>query len=162
MNKSIIRRVTNRILALMARFAPGGTTLRPFLHKLRGVRITGRVFIGDDVYLENEYPECIELQDGAQVFLRSILLAHTRGLGRIVVGKDAMIGANSVLSTTAGATLTIGEGAVVSASSVVTSSVPPHTLVGCPKAKPLAKVTVPFRLNTSYREFLRGLRPLDK
>ena len=162
MNKSIIRRVTNRILALMARFAPGGTTLRPFLHKLRGVRITGRVFIGDDVYLENEYPECIELQDGAQVLLRSILLANTRGLGRIVVGKDAMIGANSVLTTTAGATLTIGEGAVVSASSVVTSSVPAHTLVGNPKAKLLARVTVPFAMKTTYLEFLRGLRPLDK
>jgi acetyltransferase-like isoleucine patch superfamily enzyme len=162
MTKSIFRRSANRFLALVARFAPGGSTLRPFLHRLRGVRITGRVFIGDDVYLENEYPECIELQDGAQVFVRSILLAHTRGLGRIVVGKNAMIGANSVLTATAGTTLTIGEGAVVSASSVVTSSVPPNTLFGCEKAKPLAKVTVPFTLNTTYREFMLGLRPLDK
>jgi acetyltransferase-like isoleucine patch superfamily enzyme len=162
MKKSIARRAANRILALVARFAPGGSNLRPFLHKLRGVRITGRVFIGDDVYLENEYPECIELQEGAQVFVRSILLAHTRGLGRIIVGKDAMIGANSVITATAGATLTIGEGAVVSASSVVSSSVPPHTLVGNEKAKPLAKVTIPFSLNTTYFEFLKGLRPLDK
>jgi acetyltransferase-like isoleucine patch superfamily enzyme len=162
MRKSIVRRSANRILALIARIAPGGSTVRPFLHKLRGVRITGRVFIGDDVYLENEYPESIELQDGAQVFVRSILLAHTRGLGRIVVGKDAMIGANSVLTATAGTTLTIGEGAVVSASSVIASSVPPHTLVGNQKAKPLAKVTVPFSLDTTYQEFLRGLRPLDK
>lgn len=162
MKKSIVRRSANRILALIARFSPGGSTVRPFLHKLRGVRITGHVFIGDDVYLENEYPECIELQDGAQVLIRSILLAHTRGLGRIVVGKNAMIGANSVLTATAGTTLTIGEGSVVSASSIVTSSVPPHTLVGCQKSKPLAKVTVPFTLKTSYREFLQGLRPLDR
>lgn len=162
MKKSFVRRSANRTLALIARFAPGGTTLRPLLHKLRGVRITGRVFIGDDVYLENEYPECIELQDGAQVFVRSILLAHTRGLGRIIVGKNAMIGANSVLTATAGATLTIGEGAVVTASSVVNSSVQPHILIGCQKAKPLAKVTIPFSLDTSYQEFLRGLRPLDK
>jgi acetyltransferase-like isoleucine patch superfamily enzyme len=162
MKKSIARRVTNRILAFVARIAPGGSTLRPFLHKLRGVRITGRVFIGDDVYLENEYPECIELQEGAQVFVRSILLAHTRGSGRIIVGRHAMIGANSVLTATAGTTLTIGEGAVVSALSVVSSSVPPHTLVGNEKAKPLAKVTIPFSLNTTYCEFMKGLRPLDK
>ena len=162
MKKSFIRRSANRILALIARFGPGGSTLRPFLHKLRGVHITGRVFIGDDVYLENEYPECIELQDGAQVAVRSILLAHTRGSGRIIVGKNAMIGANSVLTVTAGATLTIGEGAVVSASSVVNSNVPSHTLVGCQKAKPLAKVTVPLSVDKSYQDFLRGLKPLDK
>jgi len=160
--KSIPRRAANRILALIARFAPGGSSLRPFLHRLRGVRITGRVFIGDDVYLENEYPECIELHDGAQIFVRSILLAHTRGMGRIIVGKNAMIGANCVLTATAGTTLVIGESTVVAASSVVNSSVPPHTLFGSQKGKPLAKVTVPFSLGTSYQEFLRGLRPLEK
>ena len=47
----------------MARFLPGSTSLRPFLHKLRGVRIQGDVFIGDDVYIENEYPECIEIHN---------------------------------------------------------------------------------------------------
>ena len=58
--KNLLRRIANRILGLVARWAPGATTVRPFLHRLRGVRITGRVFIGDDVYMENEYPECIE------------------------------------------------------------------------------------------------------
>ena len=97
MKKSVVRRVFNRILGVLARFAPGATSLRPFLHRLRGVRITGRVFIGDDVYVENEYPECIELHDGAQICLRSILIAHTRGSGRIVIGKDAFVGTNCVL-----------------------------------------------------------------
>ena len=109
MKKSALRRVFNRILGMLARFAPGATSLRPFLHKLRGVRITGRVFIGDDVYMENEYPECIELHDGAQINLRSILIAHTRGSGRIVIGKDAFVGANCVLMASPGATLTVGE-----------------------------------------------------
>ena len=105
MKKSTVRRVINRILGMLARFAPGATSLRPFLHKLRGVRITGRVFIGDDVYVENEYPDCIELRDGAQICLRSILIAHTRGSGRIVIGKDAFVGANCVLTASPGATL---------------------------------------------------------
>lgn len=160
--KTFLRRSVNRILALIARFAPGATSVRPFLHKLRGVRISGKVFIGDDVYLENEYPECIEIHDGAQICLRSIVIAHTRGSGRVVIGRDAFVGANSLISVTANNTLTIGDGAVIIASSTVTSNVPEHTLFGNPKAKPLGKATVPLTLNTSYRQFLAGIRPLDK
>ncbi|MGA8067141.1 MAG: hypothetical protein WCA47_07410 [Terriglobales bacterium] len=160
--KSALRRVSNRILGMLARFAPGATSLRPFLHKLRGVRITGEVFIGDDVYIENEYPECIELHEGAQICLRSVLIAHSRGSGRIVVGKDAFVGANCVLSASPGATLTIGEGAVIATSSVIASDVPAHTLVGNEKAKPLASVTVAFTMHTSYERFVAGLRPLKR
>lgn len=162
MKKSAARRISNRILGMLARFAPGATSLRPFLHKLRGVRITGRVFIGDDVYLENEYPDCIELHDGAQICLRSILIAHTRGPGRIVIGKDAFVGANSVLVASPGATLTIGEGAVITTSSVVASDVPAHTLVGNEKARPLARATVPLTMETPFDRFLAGLRPLRR
>jgi acetyltransferase-like isoleucine patch superfamily enzyme len=162
MKKSGVRRVLNRVLGMLARFAPGATSLRPFLHKLRGVRITGRVFIGDDVYLENEYPHCVELHDGAQICLRSILIAHTRGPGRIVIGKDAFVGANSVLVAAPGATLTIGDGAVITTSSVISSDVPAHTLVGNEKAKPLAKATVALTMDTPYDRFLAGLRPLKR
>jgi acetyltransferase-like isoleucine patch superfamily enzyme len=162
MEKTLFRRGANRILGMMARMAPGAESLRPFLHKLRGVQISGRVFIGDDVYLENEYPECIELHEGAQIALRSILIAHTRGPGKIVVGRDAFVGANCVVAAAPGVTLTIGEGAVIATSSVITSDVPPQTLVGNDKAKPLAKVTVPFAIETPYDRFLAGLRPLPK
>jgi|SRR5271166_6319399 len=162
MKKSALRRVFNRILGMLARFAPGATSLRPFLHKLRGVRITGRVFIGDDVYVENEYPECIEIGDGVQICLRSVLIAHTRGSGRIVIEKDVFVGANCVLIASPGATLTIGEGAVITTSTVVASDVPAHTLIGNERAKPLAKVTVPFTMETSYDRFLAGLRPLKR
>ena len=162
MKKSVIRRVFNRTLGMLARFAPGATSFRPFLHKLRGVRITGRVFIGDDVYVENEYPECVELQAGSQINLRCILIAHTHGAGRIVIGKDAFVGANCVLAAAPGATLTVGEGAVITTSSVISSDVPAHTLVGNEKAKPLARVTVPLTMDTPYDRFLAGLRPLKR
>lgn len=162
MKKSVVRRVFNRILGVLARFAPGATSLRPFLHRLRGVRITGRVFIGDDVYVENEYPECIELHDGAQICLRSILIAHTHGSGRIVIGKDAFVGANCVLTASPGVTLTVGDGAVIVTSSVIASDVPAQTLFGNEKAKPLATVTVPLAMGTSYESFLSGIRPLRR
>jgi acetyltransferase-like isoleucine patch superfamily enzyme len=162
MNKSIVRRIWNRVLGMLARFAPGAESLRPFLHKLRGVRIIGRVFIGDDVYLENEHPECIEVHDGAQICLRSILIAHTRGSGHIVIEKNAFIGANCVVNASPGATLIIGEGAVILTSTVVSSSVPPHTLFGNEKAKPLAKATVALTMETPYDRFLAGLKPLSR
>lgn len=49
----------NRGLHLVAQCAPGVTSFRPFLHKLRGVKIHGTVFIGDQVYLESEYPSAV-------------------------------------------------------------------------------------------------------
>jgi acetyltransferase-like isoleucine patch superfamily enzyme len=158
--KNIAKRIANRILGLAARWAPGATTVRPFLHRLRGVRITGRVFIGDDVYLENEYPECIVVEEGVQICLRSVLIAHTRGSGTIILQKNSFIGAACVIVSSPGRTLTVGEGAVVTAGSVIASDVPPGTLFGIEKAKPLARVTVPLTMDTRFDEFLGGLRPL--
>jgi UDP-3-O-[3-hydroxymyristoyl] glucosamine N-acyltransferase len=77
------------------------------------------VFIGDEVYLENEYPEAVVIGSGAEVGLRSVLIAHFRGPGRLVIGKDAWIGACSVIASASGRTLTIGDGAVIGAGSVV-------------------------------------------
>jgi acetyltransferase-like isoleucine patch superfamily enzyme len=131
------------------------------IHKFRGVRITGKVFIGDDVYLDNEYPECIEIHDGAVICLRSTVLAHTSGPGKVVIGKNTFIGASSLLCVVGGNALTIGEGAVIAAGSVVNSSVPAHTLMGGSRAKPLGRVTVPFTMDTPYHKFLSGIRPLD-
>lgn len=158
MKKSLPRRVFNRIVGKLAAVLPGAESVRPFLHKLRGVQIHGKVFIGDEVYLENEYPEAITMEDGAQLCLRSIVIAHTNGLGHIVLKKDAFIGANSVISATKGKTLTIGEGAVVSAGCVISSDVPDHALVGHPKPAILAKATVPLSNTVDYDKFLLGLR----
>lgn len=160
--KNIFRRVSNRLLALAARILPGSTSLRPFLHKLRGVRINGNVFIGDDVYIENEYPERVELEDGCQICLRSVLIAHTRGVGGIRVGRNAFIGANCVVIASPECTLSIGEGAVVTASTTVFCDIQAGTLFGAEKAKPLAKATIPLKMDTDYREFVAGLRPLDR
>lgn len=144
----------------MARILPGSTNLRPFLHRLRGVKIGVGVFIGDDVYLENEFPECVEIQDGASIGLRSTVIAHTRGAGKIVIGKQAAITAGCLIVCPEGKTLTIGEGAVISAGSTVTNNIPPYTLCGAPRIKAFAKITVPFVLDMDHEDFTRGLKPL--
>lgn len=160
--KSVFRRVSNRILHVLCRVLPGSTNLRPFLHRLRGVHIQGRVWIGDDVYIENEYPEAVEIHDGAMIGIRTTIVAHTRGAGKIIIGKQAFIGASSVLVTSSNRTLSIGEGAVLMASSVVSSDVEPYTLYGVERAKPLARLTKPFAAETGYDEFITSLRPLTR
>jgi len=123
------------------------------------VKVARGVFIGDDVYLDNEHPDAIELREGALIGLRSTIVAHTRGPGRVIIGKNAVIGAGSLISCSGGKELEIGEAAVVGAGSVVANSIPPFTLCGSPRARVLATVTVPFTLETSYEDFIRGLRP---
>lgn len=160
MEENILRGGINRILHLMARFGPGSTTLRPFLHKLRGVKIHGKIFIGDDVYLENAHPECIEIHDGAQIVLRTNLITHFRGTGRIIIRENVWIGMCCNIATTPGQTLTIGEGSVVGMNSTVTRDVPPFTFVIGSPAKPKFKVTVPMTMDTPFDEWKNGLKPL--
>jgi hypothetical protein len=161
-SKSVMRRALNRILHLLCRFLPGATTLRPFLHRMRGMQIGKNVWIGEDAYLENEFPELVEIQDGAVIGLRSIVIAHTRGAGRIVISKDVYIGAGCVIATAGNRRLVIGEGSVIMASSLVTGNVAPFTLYGSDAYKPLARITKPFVASASYEDFMMSLRPLSR
>lgn len=156
----IIRRSINRFLHLLARFSPGAMNIRPFLHKLRGVKIYGKVFIGDEVYIENEHPECIEIHDAAQLAPRVTLIAHFRGTGKIIIGEKAWIGAGCIISASVGQTLTIGAGSLIGAGSVVTKDVPPLTFVGGVPAKPIAKLTIPMTMDVDMMVFRAGLKPL--
>ena len=160
--RPLVRRAFNRFLHLLCRFGPGGETLRPFLHRMRGVKIGKNVWIGDEVYLDNEFPECIELEDGAMIELRATILAHTHGAGRVVIGKNAVVGAGAVIVTSGNRTLAIGEGSVIMASSLVTGSIAPYTLYGSDASKPLARITKPFTPDTTYEEFMTALRPLSR
>ena len=162
MKKKILRRTFNRILHLLAMFSPGASTVRPFLHRLRGVKIHGSVFIADQVYLENDYPECVEIHDNTYVGLRSIILAHNRGPGKIVIGEKVWIGPNCVIASSPGRTLSIGDGSVIAASSVITADVPPSTFLAGQRPNHVAKVSVPLGLEGSYEQFIRGLVPIKK
>lgn len=160
LTKPLLSRIFNRVFHTMARVLPGSRSLRPTLHRWRGVKIGERVFIGDDAYIENEYPECIEIGDDVEIGLRCVLLAHLRGPGRIVIKKNAWIGACSMLSAAHGRTLTIGEGAVVGACSVVATDVPDHAFVRPPQAQHVANAAIPLATADTYFKFLRGLRPI--
>ena len=132
-------------------------SLRPFLHRLRGVKIGPGVFIGEEVYLDNEHPESIEIHENAQISIRAVIVAHTRGPGKVVIGKSAFIGPNCTLVCGAGRSLKIGDGAVVGAGSVVSRSIPPHLYVTSAGPKPVARVGVPLPEAQSMESFWAGL-----
>jgi acetyltransferase-like isoleucine patch superfamily enzyme len=158
--KSWLRRSLNRLLHSLARACPGAVTVRPFLHRLRGVKIHGRVFIGDEVYLDNEYPDAIEIHDQVQISIRAVVIAHTRGAGRVIIERAAFVGPHVVIASSAGRTIRIGEGAVISAGCVVTRSIVPHSVVAPAPLKVLGSATVPLTTVGAMEEFHQGLVPL--
>lgn len=160
--QSIPRRALNRLLQLIARFGPGAVSVRPFIHRIRGVKLGKDVWIGEDVFLENNYPDHIEIGDETQLTMQVIVLTHFRGPGRVIIGPRVWVGTRSLIAAAHNQTLTIGEGSVIGAGSVVTRDVPPFTFVAGSPAKPIAKVTVPMTLSTTYEEFKAGLKRFEK
>lgn len=162
MPKPILRRACNRILQILARFTPGAMSVRPFLHRLRGVKIYGKVWIGDDVYLDNEFPEHLEIHHGAALGMRSLLIAHTRGPGRIIIDEFAYVGPGTLVVCPAGRTIRIGKGAMIGPGCIITSSVSDNAFMAAPKSKAIAKITIPFNQAASVDEFFAGLQPWKK
>jgi acetyltransferase-like isoleucine patch superfamily enzyme len=158
--------VPKRLLAKMALVAPGGYTLRPWLHRLRGVDIGRNVWISQYVYIDEVHPESIIIKDNVTVHIRTTIFTHFysgsykpgKKVGKVILEKNAFIGPHCVIFPD----VTIGEGAVVAAGSVVSKNVPAGVLYGPPAAGPLARVTHPLVMgeNMDYRKFLLGLRPL--
>ena len=73
MKEKFFRGVKNRLLQCVARFLPGARTLRPRLHRARGVRIGAQVWIGYDVILETSRPYLITIEDGAGIGMRAMI-----------------------------------------------------------------------------------------
>lgn len=155
-----------RLLRRLAYGMPGGFTLRPTLHKWRGVRIGKRVWISQYVYIDEIHPKAVSIGDNVTIGLGTSIFAHiywgkTRakdGASPVTINSDVFIGPHCVILPG----VCIGAGAVIQAGSVVSRDVPPHVLFGHPPAQPLAEVMTPLTANHSYVEFAHGLRPLRK
>ncbi len=164
--KPLARGIMNRFLHVLARIAPGGRTLRPLLHRIRGVTVHPRVWIGDDVYLENEYPEEVEIHEGAVISMRCTIVAHTNGKGKIVIERDAFIGPGCIIICQQDKVIRIGRGAVLGPGCVVTSSVATQAFVLHPRCSAVATATVPLTTaattGASTKDFMAGLKPLKR
>jgi acetyltransferase-like isoleucine patch superfamily enzyme len=145
----------------LAMLAPGGGTLRPWLHRLCGTSIGKRVWIGQLVYIDDLHPANLSIGDNSTIGIRTSIFTHfywgprrPEGSGRVVIEKDVFIGPHCVILPN----VRIGEGAVIKAGTVVSRNVPPHTFWGPPPAQALGVATVPLTAEHEYQEFARGIR----
>ncbi|MGZ8665942.1 MAG: acyltransferase [Solirubrobacterales bacterium] len=162
--ESTVAGARRRILALLALYGPGAETTRVRLHRMRGVRVGSGCFIGTAVIIETAFPHLVEIGNRVDLGMRTTIVAHQQGehadegTPSVRIGDDVFIGPGSILLPH----VTIGDGAVVTAGSVVTTSVPPLTMVRGNPAEPVARCRVPLGRSTPLREFYRGLRPLPR
>lgn len=141
---------------MLARIAPGATTLRVRLNRWRGVNIGKDVWIGYDAIIETSFPHLVTIRDRAAIGIRATIIAHNREQQGVVIEEDATLGPGVIVLPA----VTIGRGAMVTAGSVVTKSVPAMTMVRGNPAEPVATIEVPFGLEVSVKQFAKGLRPL--
>jgi acetyltransferase-like isoleucine patch superfamily enzyme len=146
----------NRLLQIVVRVAPGATTWRVRLHRWRGVNIGRDVWIGYDAIIETAYPSLVTLKDRCSIGIRATIIAHMREGRGVVIEEDASIGPGSIVLPN----VTIGRGSIVTAGSVVTTSVPPMTMVQGNPAKPIASIGTILRRDVSLKEFSKHLKPI--
>ncbi len=151
-----MKRFFNGFLARLAILSPGGYSFRPFLHRLRGVKLGKRVWISQWVYLDEIYPEAITIGDNCTLGLRTSVFAHfhwgprreSDGFKPVVIEPNVFVGPHCVILPGT----RIGEGAVIKAGSIITRNVPPRVFWGEPSGQPIAKVQVPLTPDYSYED----------
>lgn len=167
--ENVLIGLRNRFLQYIARYIPGATSTRVWLHRLRGVRIGKDTFIGTDVLIETAHPDWVSIGNHVIVGIRSVLIAHLEAqlnqhddqkrIGvSIIIEDDVFIGPGVIILPN----VRIGRGAVITAGSVVTHSVPAKTMVQGNPARPVALCDTPLNRETSIWQFYRNLKKIEK
>jgi acetyltransferase-like isoleucine patch superfamily enzyme/acyl carrier protein len=163
---SMLTGLKNRLFQYIALYAPGYKSTRVWLHRMRGVAIGRNVSIGLSALIETAYPSLVSIGDNVSIGMRTIIIGHLRDSTveararhrhTVRIEDDVYIGPGVIILPN----VTIGRGAVVTAGSVVSRSIPPHTLAQGNPAKPVAHCGVSLGGGVSYEEFLRHLTPLE-
>lgn len=134
----IFRAVFNRIVSTCARVLPMFPGMRAGLHRLRGVTIGERVFIGVDVLIDDANPWAVVIEDDVTVLARAVLLAHAyyprhlqgvleeaSGRSGVTLKRGSYVAVGAIILPG----VTVGEYAVVGAGAVVTQDVPAYSVV---------------------------------
>jgi acetyltransferase-like isoleucine patch superfamily enzyme len=157
--------ILQRLYRKVAYWIPGGSSIRPLLHRKRGVIIGQNVWISQYVYIDEIHPELISIGDNVSIGIGVIIIAHfywgpkrKNQNSHVTIGNDVFIGPNCVILPN----VTIGNQAVIQAGTVVSRDVPSNTLWGLPGAKAIARVTVPLTYDQGFSAFKKGLRPISK
>ena len=138
---------------LLAMNIPFGRIKRA-LYRMRGSKIADKVDIASGVFIEESYPELVEVEENVDIGPNVIIVAHDTSYHcvqpdipmlkkRVVIKRNAYIGAGAIILPG----VTIGEYSIVAAGSVVTKDVPPHTVVAGVPARVIKTVEEQLRRN---------------
>ena len=137
---SMIIRVFRNLCNFPAWFMPWKGFRRVF-HQMRGTKIGKHVEIGYMVFIDNRYPELIEIEDNATITSNCTLLAHdlsmrlingTEVVGKVTIKKGAFVGMNSTIMPG----VLINQNTIVGCGSIVTKDTEPNSIYfGIPAVK---------------------------
>jgi len=162
----LVTNVAQRFLQQIAYVAPGGGSVRPALHRLRGVRIGDRVWIGQQVYIDDVHPDAVQIGNDCTIGMRTSIFSHfywgrkrsPEHAAPVEIEDEVYIGPHCVIL----GNVRIGRGSVIRAGTLVSRNVPPHTMWGMRPAEALAEVHTPLTAKENYEAFLSGLRPATR
>ncbi|MBI2076636.1 MAG: acyltransferase [Candidatus Aenigmarchaeota archaeon] len=134
-------KVLRNIIAIeIAKYMPLG--LKNKLYRAIGIKVGKNVSVAYKVTFDILFPELIEIGDNTIIGYGCTILAHEflikeLRIGKVKIGKNVMVGANSTVL----AGVTIGDNATVSAMSLVNENVPENAFAGGIPVKVLRKTS---------------------
>ena len=146
LGKTNFKRLFINLLSFPAWFSPW-KGFRKFFHRLRGTSIGKNVEIGYMVFIDNRYPELIEIEDNATVTSNCSVLAHdlsmryidgSETVGKVLIKKGAFIGMNSTIMPG----VSIGENCIIGCGSIVTKDTEDNSIYLGSPAKLMRKLTL--------------------
>jgi acetyltransferase-like isoleucine patch superfamily enzyme len=135
------------LLLTVAIYFPLPPNMRVQIHKARGVKIGKNSMIGLNVMLDSVFPNFIKIGNNVSLAGQNFILCHSTPyehfshflesyVAPVVIEDDAWITIGAIILPG----VTVGKGSIVAAGSVVTSDVPPYTLVGGNPARVIKKL----------------------
>jgi acetyltransferase-like isoleucine patch superfamily enzyme len=128
--KNPLRVCFNFFIIYSCRFIPS-LSVKNALYRALGMKVGKNASVGLMAMFDIFFPELIEIGENSLIGYNATILAHEYLVeewrsGRVIIGKDVMIGANSTVL----AGVKIGEGATISACSLVNRDVAAGAFVG--------------------------------
>lgn len=125
---SFFKVVYNFVIIVLARYLPS-MRLKNFLYRLVGIRVGRGVSVGLMAMMDVFYPQYICIGENSVIgynvtLLGHEFLVHEYRVGKVKIGRNVMIGANSTVLPG----VCIGDGALIGAGSLVNRDIPPGAL----------------------------------
>jgi acetyltransferase-like isoleucine patch superfamily enzyme len=140
----LLKKIVNICLYRISFFCPLNS-FRVRCHKWRGVKIGNNVYIGMQCSIDNAYPEYVYIEDNVSLAGECLVITHSNPFSHfqnvtpaqvapVIIKQGAWICVRALLLPG----VIIGENSIVSAGSVVTTNVPPNSVVSGNPAKIIA------------------------